>query len=303
MKSLRVDELHQYIDEFLQYLRNEKNASQFTLTSYETDLRQFAQFLVDERQRDISKNSIRAFLAILSKGGLKATSINRKLACLRTFFKYLCAREILENNPAQPLFFLKKEKRLPSFFNYETIVRGIQTTAQDSFEGQTDLAMIEFFYSTGVRLRELVGLNLKDVDFINEVVKVMGKGSRQRLVPLGKSLAKVLRVFMKARQQHLTALGLSNEALFVNKKGKRVSPQFVQSRIKHILLPVSEQHKAHPHMLRHSFATHLLDEGADLLSVKEMLGHASLSTTQVYTHLTPERLKAIYMQAHPRAKK
>ena len=303
MKSLRVDELHYYIDEFLQHLRNEKNASQFTLTSYETDLRQFAQYLADESYEEISKNSVRSFLAILSKGGLKATSVNRKLACLRTFFKFLCAREILDTNPAQPLFFLKKEKKLPSFFNYETIVKGIQTTNPDSIEGQLDRAILEFFYATGVRLRELVGVNLQDIDFVNEVVKVTGKGSRQRLVPMGKNLAKVLRGFLKTRQQHLAALGLSNEALFINKKGKRVLPQFVQSRIKHILLPVSEQQKAHPHMLRHSFATHLLDEGADLLSVKEMLGHASLSTTQVYTHLTPERLKAIYMQAHPRAKK
>jgi len=303
VKSLRVDELHHYIDEFLQHLRNEKNASQFTRDSYGTDLRQFALFLVDETYQEVSKNSVRAFLAILSKGGLKAASVNRKLACLRTFFKYLCAQEILDTNPAQPLFFLKKEKRLPSFFNYETIVKGIQGTDRDSFAGQTDCAMLEFFYATGVRLRELVGVNLQDIDFVNEVIKVTGKGSRQRLVPLGKNLAKVLRGFLKARQQHLSALGFSSEALFVDKKGKRVSPHFVQSRIKHILLPVSEQKKAHPHMLRHSFATHLLDAGADLLSVKEMLGHASLSTTQVYTHLTPGKLKAIYMQAHPRAKK
>lgn len=303
MKLLKTDELHFRIDEFLQHLRSERNASQFTLTSYETDLRQFAQFLHDEKLDEITKNSVRAFLAILSKGGLKATTVNRKLACLRTFFKYLCAQEVLEFNPAQPLYFLKKEKRLPSFFNYETIAKGIESTQKDSFAGIADRAMIEFFYSTGVRLRELVGVNLSDVDFVNEVVKVTGKGAKQRLVPLGKTLSKVLREYLKARQQLMASLNLSHDAFFLSARGKRVTPQFVQQRIKQILLPVSDQKKAHPHMLRHSFATHLLDEGADLLSVKEMLGHASLSTTQIYTHLTPERLKAIYMQAHPRAKK
>lgn len=303
MKSLRVDELHLFIDEFLQHLRTEKNASPFTLTSYETDLRQLGQFLLDMKLEEVSKNSVRAFLATLSKGGLRATTVNRKLACLRTFFKYLCALEIIDVNPAQPFFFLKEEKKLPAFFNYETIVKGIDSIAADNFEGARDRAIVEFFYSTGVRLRELVGVNLNDLDFVNEVVKISGKGSRQRLAPLGKMLAKVLRSYLKARQEHLTALGRSNDALFVNKKGNRVSPGFVRNRIKKIFLPVAGQQQAHPHMLRHSFATHLLDEGADLLSVKEMLGHASLSTTQIYTHLSPERLKAIYMQAHPRAKK
>jgi integrase/recombinase XerC len=303
VKSLRRDQLPRYIEDFLQHLRSEKNASPFTLDSYETDLRQFAQFLADTKRDEVSKNSVRAFLAMLAKGGLKAATVNRKLACFRSFFKYLCAREALDANLARPFFFLKEEKRLPAFFKYETIVAGIHATDSETFAGMTDRAMIEFFYSTGVRLRELVGVNVNDVDFVNEVVKITGKGSRQRLAPLGKTLAKVLRAYLQARQQHLNALAKSNDALFITKKGQRVSPQFVQKRIKQILLPLSDQHKAHPHMLRHSFATHLLDEGADLLSVKEMLGHASLSTTQVYTHLTPERLKAIYMQAHPRAKK
>ncbi|HEX9654500.1 MAG TPA: site-specific integrase, partial [bacterium] len=203
MKSLRVDEFERYIDEFLQHLRTEKNASQFTLTSYETDLRQFAQYLADAKLKDASKNSVRSFLAMLAKGGLKAVTVNRKLACLRTFFKYLCAREILDLNPAQPLFFLKKEKKLPAFFNSETIFKAIQSIDVDGFAGITDRAILEYFYSTGVRLRELVNTDLNDVDFVNEVVRVNGKGSRQRLVPLGKNLAKVLRGYLESRQELL----------------------------------------------------------------------------------------------------
>jgi len=303
VKSLKVDLLNQYIDEYIQYLRVEKNASPFTLESYATDLAQFAEFLTQDNQHAITKNSLRAFLATLSRGGLKATSVNRKLACLRSFFKYLCAREILKVNPALSLFFLKEEKKLPEFLSYETIVKAIKLINIATFEGMRDRMMLEFFYSTGVRLRELVGINVNDLDFANTIVRVTGKGARQRLVPFGKSVSKLLREYLRMRSERLAILQKASDAVFINDKGKRILPRLVQTRIKNMLLPASEHQRAYPHLLRHSFATHLLDEGADLLSVKELLGHASLSTTQVYTHLTPERLKAIYNQAHPRAKK
>jgi integrase/recombinase XerC len=163
--------------------------------------------------------------------------------------------------------------------------------------------MLELFYATGIRLRELVGLNLEDVDFSNDLVKVTGKGSKQRLVPMGKVTAKTLKEYLKKRQAFLEAPNLSEKALFLNKKGNRMTARQVQTRVKKYLLLASDKDEAYPHILRHSFATHLLEEGADLLSVKELLGHASLSTTQVYTHLTAERLKKIYKQAHPRAEK
>jgi integrase/recombinase XerC len=303
VKSLKVDLLDQYIDDYINHLRVEKNASPFTLEAYATDLSQFAEFLTEENQQAITKNSLRAFLAMLFRSGLKAASVNRKLACLRSFFKYLCAREILEVNPALPLFFLKKEKKLPEFLSYETIVKAINLTRTETFEGMRDRMMLEFFYATGVRLRELVGINVNDLDFASNLVRVTGKGAKQRLLPFGKSVSKLIREYLRMRNEQLAIWHQTTDALFITNKGKRISPRLVQARIKKILRAASQHLRAYPHLLRHSFATHLLDEGADLLSVKELLGHASLSTTQVYTHLTPERLKAVYNQAHPRAKK
>lgn len=301
MKLLTVSLLSHYIDKFIRHLQLEKNASDFTLRAYKTDLRQFLQFLEESEDTEISKNSLRAFLALLSHGGLQASTINRKLACFRAFFKFLCVQEVIDTNPSQTLYFLKKEKKLPAIFAYETIVKATGRINKSTYEGFCDAVVVEFLYSTGVRLRELVGLNLEDLDFANEVVKVTGKGSKQRLVPMGKNLQKILREFLRVRGDLLGSLKLSNDALFLSNKGKRISPRKVQTIVKKYLLAVSDKQEAYPHMLRHSFATHLLEEGAGLLAVKEMLGHASLSTTQIYTHLTAERLKKIYKQAHPRA--
>ncbi|MFQ5772399.1 MAG: tyrosine recombinase XerC [bacterium] len=303
MKSLTVKLLAQYIDKYLLHLQLEKNASNFTLKAYKTDLYQFLDFLRENRNQEITKNALRSFLALLFKGGLKATTVNRKLACLRSFFKYLCVQEVIATNPAQALYFLKKEKKLPQYFSYETILKALKLIDTTSYEGLCDRALLEFFYSTGVRLRELVGLNLEDMDFANGVVKITGKGSKQRLIPVGLRALQIVQDYMKGRQNLLKSLAVSNEALFINQKGKRISPRVVQSRVKKYLMLASDKQEAYPHMLRHSFATHLLDEGADLLAVKELLGHASLSTTQIYTHLTAERLKKIYKQAHPRAQK
>ncbi|MFQ5825228.1 MAG: tyrosine-type recombinase/integrase, partial [bacterium] len=172
-----------------------------------------------------------------------------------------------------------------------------------TFDGLRDKVILELFYATGMRLRELVGLNLEDIDFSNDLVKVTGKGSKQRLLPTGKVTARILKEYLRKRQAFLEALNLSESALFLNKKGHRMTARQVQTRVKKYLLSASDEDEAYPHILRHSFATHLLEEGADLLSVKELLGHSSLSTTQVYTHLTAERLKKIYKQAHPRAEK
>ncbi|MFQ5641065.1 MAG: tyrosine recombinase XerC [bacterium] len=301
MKLLTVRLLEHYIDIFIQHLQLERNASPFTLQAYKTDLNQFLQFLEESDFESINKNSLRSFLALLSKGGMKASTINRKLACFRAFFKYLCLQEVIETDPSQTLFFLKKEKRLPAIFTYRSIQQASKRIDKSHFEGVCAWALIEFLYSTGVRLRELVDLNLQDVDFAEEVIKVTGKGSKQRLVPLGRQIRTVLKEYLKARAERLLACSRSTNAFFVTIKGVRISPRKVQMIVKKYLLAASENQQAYPHMLRHSFATHLLDEGAGLLAVKEMLGHSSLSTTQIYTHLTAERLKKVYKQAHPRA--
>ncbi len=301
MKSLTVNHLADGIDAFLHYLRVERNVSAFTLQAYATDLKQFARFAHETRVAAIDKQTLRAFLALLARGGLKPSTVNRKLACYRAFFKYMCSHHGLEVNPAQTLFFMKKEKRLPAVFSYETIARSLGQIDQSTFSGHRDAFLIAFLYATGLRLRELVGLNLEDVDFANEVIRITGKGDKQRLVPLGRVLHRGLRAYLAARRAFLAERPGASSALFVNDHGRRISPRRVQSLVKKYLLATSGQDTAHPHMLRHSFATHLLDEGADLIAVKEMLGHASLSTTQIYTHLSAERLKQIYKQAHPKA--
>lgn len=302
-QSLTVDNLVPYIDSFIRYLKSEKNASEFTLRSYSTDLHQLAQFFEDTDTGEISKNAIRAFLAMLFKGGMKATTVNRKLAAIRSFFKYLSLQEITDTNPTLNLPFLKSPKKLPSYLSYETIFKALDLPDTTTFEGLRDKVILELFYGGGLRLRELVGLNTNDLDFSNDLIKVYGKGARQRLVPLGKTLSKVMRDYLREREVFLRQNGVANHALFLNKKTKRLTPRQVQERVKKYLRLASDNESAYPHILRHSFATHLLEEGADLLAVKELLGHSSLSTTQVYTHLTVDRLKKIYNQAHPRAEK
>jgi len=300
VKSLTVDLLATHIERFLDHLKFERNVSPLTLRAYKTDLRQFLEYVQDTETPEISKNSLRSFLGLLSRGGLKATTINRKLACFRAFFKFLCAREILEANPAQALYFLKKEKRLPAVFSYQTIAQSLSRIDRTHFEGARDAAVIEFLYSTGVRLRELVNTDVEHVDFQNGVVRVAGKGAKERLAPFGKRLQKTLYDYLEKRATFLRETKSHAAALFLGDQGKRISASKVQAIVKKYLI-AKEQQEAYPHMLRHSFATHLLEEGADLLAVKEMLGHANLSTTQIYTHLTAERLKRVYEQAHPRA--
>ena len=302
MQSLTASHLHHHIDQFIQHLTLERNASHFTLDAYKSDLLQYAQFLEEQDKQEVSKNSLRAFLGMLSKGGLKATTINRKLASFKSFFKYLCVQEAIDTNPAQALYFLRSEKKLPAFLSADAILGAIRSISIDSFEGMRDRVILELFYSTGMRLRELVALDLDDFDFTNGLIRVSGKGSKQRLVPVGKGVLKLVKAYLEPRQRLLASRGLTNPAFLVGTKGKRISPRLVQSRVKKCLLPAADEN-AHPHILRHSFATHLLDAGAGLLAVKELLGHASLSTTQIYTHLTAERLKKVYKQAHPRAEK
>ena len=303
VQSLTAKTLKFHITNFLRHLRIEKNVSRFTLSAYQLDLGQLLQFTEEHDLHEITRKSLRSFLASLSKKGLKASSVNRKLTSLRSFFKYLCSQEVLDSNPAATLLYLKKEKKLPSFFQYEVILKALSFPDTNTVDGLRDRVILEVFYSTGIRLRELVGMNLEDVDLTNEVLRVTGKGSKDRLVPFGKSIVKIIKEYIEERAQFTQSLNLSTEAFFLNKKGKRISPGQVQYRVKKYLLAASDKQEAYPHMLRHSFATHLLDEGADLISVKELLGHSSLSTTQIYTHLTTERLKKVYKQAHPRAQK
>ncbi len=303
MQSLLVKEVSPYVGAFLQHLKTERQASEFTQVSYRTDLQQFFMHLENQSHPEIDRKSLRAYLAWLAKARLEPSSINRKLACLRSFFKFLRTRGIAEASPAEAVLFLKQKKSLPRISPYATIMKAMELADDGTYEGLRDRITIDMFYCTGLRLRELVNLNVADIDFYQETVRVFGKGAKERIVPLGKTLAAELRAYLKARQTFLAGANRKCDALLINKKFERVTPRQAQYRVQKYLRQASGAARVYPHMLRHSFATHLLEEGADLMSVKELLGHSSLSTTQVYTHLTAERLKQIYNQAHPRAER
>ena len=295
------------LDKFFHYLRTERTYSAYTLISYGIDLKQFYLFL-DERfglkdipPSEITKQVLRSYLGHLKKEDYLATSINRKIACLKSFFGYLLSQNVISLNPTGGLFSLKEQKKIPQTLNYDVIKKALSLPDTDSPIGRRDLAIIELFYGTGIRLSELSNLKLNDVDFVNKLIKVSGKGSKERLVPLGEIAVSSLKKYLEVRSQFLKkTITKDISAFFLNKHGKQLSRRGIQRRVEKYLQQVTSSGK-NPHVLRHSFATHLLDEGADLMAVKELLGHANLSTTQIYTHVSTERLKEIYRQAHPRA--
>jgi len=297
-----------YIESFLTHLSSEKNYSPFTGESYRRDLVQFQQFLEacfpDQplRLETIDRSIIRSFLAHLSQQGLSRRTIARKLAALRSLFRYLVRTGVLEQNPAKGVQTPKVPRNLPQFLSLEEAFRLVELPNKDSPLGLRDQAILETFYSTGIRLRELVGLNLSDIDFHRGLLHIRGKGGKERMVPLGKVAGESLKRYLSQRARLLKGSGdTDSEALFLNYRGRRLTPRGVQKVVQKYLLLISQATSLSPHLLRHTFATHLLEAGADLEAVKELLGHASLSTTQIYTHVTMERLKETYKQAHPRA--
>jgi integrase/recombinase XerC len=274
------------------------------VVTYAGDLRQFQDFAGTQRATgEINRLLVRKFFASLSRGGLMAVTINRKLACVRSFFKFLLMENAVQHNPASNLAFLKKPVRLPDFLTQREVSEAIAAVPLDTLEGVRDAAILELFYGSGLRLRELAGLNTTDVDFSNRQVNVVGKGNRQRLVPLGKMAAGAISTWLEKRDGIIRQAGTLTTHLFLHRNGNPLSPEIIGRRVARLLSRFTDPSKAHPHALRHSFATHLLDEGADLIAVKDMLGHSSLAVTQIYTHVTAERLKAAYRQAHPRAER
>ncbi len=297
------------LDKYLHYIKTERSYSSHTIESYGIDIQQFFRFLDEQfgleniTPSKISRQNLRSYLANLKRNKYEASSINRKIACLKSFFKFLFLHQHIKNNPATGLFSLKMEKKIPFTFNYEQIKDAISLISTDTPIGERDKTMFELFYGTGIRLSELSNLNQQNIDFVNGLIKVSGKGSKERLVPLGEFAKQSLENYLSRRNELLQkTVNKNNDALFLNKYGKRLSERGIQKRVARYLQMIAST-GAFPHSLRHSFATHLLDEGADLIAVKELLGHASLSSTQIYTHVSAERLKQIYKQAHPRADK
>jgi len=290
--------LERYIQKFMTYLKIEKNASQHTITNYQIDLKEFDGSIKEKALEKISHVDVRLFLARMKEKSFSKRSVARKMACLRSFFRFLCREGYIKANPAAGLQTPKLEKRLPIFLDADQVVKLIESPDMSDVYGVRDRAILETLYSSGIRVSELVSLNRDRVDFISGVLKVYGKGKKERLAPVGDRA-------LKAMRNYLEKLGSSSikdkKAVFVNKSGRRMSDRAVRRVIDKYIRKTSLSEKISPHSLRHSFATHLLDRGADLRSVQELLGHANLSSTQIYTHVTTERLKSIYEKVHPRA--
>jgi len=299
------------IAEFVTFLSKERNDSPHTVKAYERDLGAFAAFCQDYyggpwSWAGVDRLAVRGFLAAEQRRGLAKRSVARALSALRTFYRFLNATRGLEVNPARAARTPKLDRTLPTWLDRaETemlFAEAEQRAAAGGFREARDLAMLEMFYSSGIRLSELASLNDPDVDLVSDQVKVRGKGKKERIVPIGTHATTALRQYVRHRDRLLAANRASTRAVFVNGRGKRITPRGIQLAMKRLFGALAGRGKAlHVHALRHSFATHLLDAGADLRSVQELLGHASLGTTQVYTHTSVERLKKVYHQAHPRA--
>ncbi len=283
-----------HIQKFLTHLEVEKNYSSYTLLNYRIDLEDFVAFLGQVPIASVDYSVLRRFLARLRSRNLKPRSVARKLSSLRSFFRYLQRERVVSSNPAAILVTPKLDKPLPHFLSEQEAVKIVEAPPEDKISQLRDRAIFETLYSTGIRVSELVGMDLEDVDFIGNIIRVMGKGRKERLVPVGDKALEAIQHYMDKRT-------LKSNALFLNKNGTRLTARSVSNIInKYVTQQAIAQHVT-AHMFRHSFATHLLNRGADLRSVQELLGHVNLSTTQIYTHLTTEKLKKVYDQAHPRA--
>ncbi|MGE5422959.1 MAG: tyrosine recombinase XerC [Ignavibacteriales bacterium] len=301
--------LFRYVDGFLNHMRVEKGASSMTLVSYRTDLSQFIEFLSKANalpQEDINKElfnhkSVRDYLAYLQNNGLSRSTMARKLAALRSFVKYLCREEVLTSNPIAAVATPKQEKKLPRFLYPKEVEALVEAPDARLPGGARDRAILEILYATGIRVSELVSMNLGDVYYDESFIKVLGKGNKERIVPLGESARLALVYYINGtRRSQEYKIGHEQKAIFLNKFGERLTARSVRNIINKYVEEVAINQKVSPHTLRHTFATHLLNGGADLRSVQEMLGHVKLSTTQVYTHVTKDQLKTVHDKAHPR---
>lgn len=298
--------------DFLRHLGAERNDSPNTVKAYGRDVTSFAQFLdgyygsTTWSWAGVDRLAIRGWMGACQKRGLSKRSMARMLSAVRSFYRFLNVHHGLEVNPARAAATPKLEKRLPGYLDRQAIDRLFELAETRAGEGtlpaRRNRAMLELFYGTGLRLSELVSLDVDDVDLVAEQMRVRGKGKRERLLPVGRAAVAAVRGYLPKRDQVMReAKAPDRRALFVSERGRRLTPRAVQLVVRGFLDAVSDGQDVSTHSLRHSFATHLLDAGADLRAVQELLGHASLSTTQIYTHTSVERLKKVYHQAHPRA--
>ena len=285
-------------EKFLNFLEFEKRYSKHTLISYQTDLTQFHLFLSTEYDistvKEITHHLIRSWIATLLESGITARSVNRKITTLKSYFKFLIQEDIVSENPTRKIISPKNSKKLPVFVEkskMDSLLSEIEFP--DSFEGERDKLIIDVFYMTGVRLSELINIKISDIDFSNSQMKVLGKRKKERMIPLTNTLLNQIKIFSQKKSVNLL--------LFTNFEGLTLSPKQVYNLVNKYIGMVTSLDKKSPHILRHTFATHMINNGADINAIKEILGHSNLSATQIYTHNTIDRLKTIYKQAHPRA--
>lgn len=293
------------IESFLQYLQYEKSYSSHTVSSYHSDLLQFQDFLKQSHQefipQYIQSETIRSWLMELRDSGISARTVNRKLSALKSFYRFLLKQGLVTIDPTAKINSQKKSKKLPSFFSEKELDQAFANTENCSnFEACRNQAIIETFYQTGIRLSELINLKDTDIDFHRNTIRVFGKRSKERIVPFGESLKDFFQTYIKHRNKETER---TTPYLYVRTNGEKLYPKLVYRIVHNTMSAVSTQNKCSPHVLRHTFATTLLNHGADINAVKKLLGHANLAATEVYTHTTFEQLQHIYEQAHPRAKK
>ncbi len=286
------------IKDFIGYLQIERGYSKNTIASYELDLKQFQRFAGDKDPGAIERETIKKYIDRLRES-FSVPSLERKMACLKSFYKYLAGEGKVKEDPTANFQLPKKAKRLPKALNMTETVKLLNATRGSDHIIMRDAAILELLYASGLRASEVVGLNINDVNFEAAFVRCFGKGSKERVVPVGQvAISAVKNYLEKARPQFPV---INKEALFLDKNGKRLTRQGLWGKLKKYVNEAGVKEKTSPHTLRHSFATHLLEKGADLRSVQEMLGHADIATTQIYTSVSRERLKKMYAKAHPRA--
>ncbi len=294
-----------FLDMFMDYMRIEKNFSDNTIKHYQSDLNEFILFLNEQLIPDfqsVTYTNARVYLTVLTSKKLSRKSLSRKISTLRSFYKFLIREKHVEENPFVLLSIPKQEKRLPRFLYEKEMEELFQSVQVDTLLGKRDLALLELLYGTGIRVSECVAIQMNDINFSLGVVLVHGKGKKDRYVPFGSHCTEAMQVYADlSRAAIMKRAKREHSFLFINDKGTPLTDRGVRYILNKLINDVSTTSKLHPHMLRHSFATHMLNNGADLRSVQELLGHAQISSTQIYTHVTKDRLKSVYQNAHPRA--
>jgi len=302
--------LKKYIELYAFFLKNEKNYSNYTIVSYRNDLIQFFNYLKlyrilkDDKIEYIDRSVMRKYIVYLKKSDYSVRSISRKISTVRSFFKFCLREGIIKVNPTINLITPKIDKKLPYFLYLQEVNKLIETPLKNTIFGIRDRAILELLYGTGIRVGELVNLNICNIDLYEKTIIVFGKGSKERILPLGNPSIRAIQEYLTSRnlfEKKIFVNKNDQEILFLNRLGGRLTTRSIRRIIIKYMKMAGLNKKISPHVLRHSFATHLLGGGADLRSVQELLGHKSLSTTQIYTHITKERLKTIYQKSHPRA--